>query len=1024
MLGPARTLPKSWSSTLFLPKSAFPPRALLADRPKYLKRCTDDLYAWQRSQRTGPIFTLHDGPPYANGSLHVGHALNKILKDILCRYKLSQGYKVDYVPGWDCHGLPIELRAIEQHGGLKLEDKEQRLGAVSVRQAARELATSAIEEQKRAFRGWGIMADWDNAWKTMDKGFEVQQLAVFTALVKKDLIYRRFKPVYWSPSSRTALAEAELEYREDHLSTAAYVKFRLRNLLPGNPILEGREVSAVIWTTTPWTLPANKAIGVHSDLDYVVVESASHGLLMVAASRLDEIQRACKEPLCVVITIRGADLIGVIYTDSAFRHETRPILHADFVSSDSGSGLVHLAPGHGMDDYQLCLRHGIEAFAPLDNEGRFTADASAKDPELLLGKEVLCGGNRAVLDYLTERNLLLASHKYKHKYPYDWRSKQPVVVRATEQWFANVGDVRQAALQSLNSVRFIPEGGKERLRSFVKNRTEWCISRQRAWGVPIPALYHKQSGKAILTEESISHILTVIEEREIDAWWTDPEADPAWTPPFLRDSNGQTAYIRGKDTMDVWFDSGTSWTQMGVPGSSGIQPVADVYLEGSDQHRGWFQSSLLTRVAQEVVLDGENQVQAPFKTLITHGFTLDQHSRKMSKSIGNVISPDEIMGGTLLPPIKRKKGKGKDSSTAEQQTLYDSMGPDALRLWVASCDYTNDVIISQTILKAINGTLSKYRVTFKLLLGMLDGFRPPASKIPSEQLNTLHQIALMQLNKTFKGVLYHYEQFDFNRAAQEINRYVNTDLSALYVESIKDTIYANSGNCEDRVQAQLTLFEIHSRLQTMLYPITPLLVEEAWDYTPDQIQESCLHPAKREAATEDTYVQIMQDPNLEEDLTWLLRANTAVKSAQELARADKKMGSSLQSHVMFQVPESTNGTENCALDALDRYRTDLKTLLVVSQVNVCQGSLPTLVTDSAWIYKADFQLAGSVVSAHVYTPQDGKCIRCWKYNAPVQEEGREALCIRCLEVIEDLRAEKPELFEEEGQGNRSAATAG
>ena len=1021
MVRPAITPPTNWSSTLRLPKSAFPPRALPTDRDKYLRRCTDEIYAWQQIQSARPNFTLHDGPPYANGSLHVGHALNKILKDILCRYKLSQGYRVDYVPGWDCHGLPIEAKAIARHDGSFSQNKK--LDAVSVRHAARELATSAVQEQKDAFRKWGVMADWEHSWKTMDKEFEVKQLNVFKALVKKGLIYRRFKPVYWSPSSHTALAEAELEYKEDHLSTAAYVKFPSRNLQAYNPKLEAQEINAVVWTTTPWTLPANKAIGIHSDLEYVVVTGATHGSLLVATSRLDEVQKVSKEPLHFITTIHGAELLGSTYTDTAFSQTTRPFLHADFVSSGSGSGLVHLAPGHGMDDYQLCLRHGIEAFAPLDDEGRFTSDASPEAPELLVGKEVLYKGNRAVIDYLNQRKLLLASHKYKHKYPYDWRSKQPVVVRATEQWFANVGDIRETALQSLDLVKFIPEAGKERLRSFVTQRNEWCISRQRAWGVPIPALYHKRTGDAILTEESISHIVKVIEERGIDAWWTDVETDPTWTPPFLRDDSGQSAYLRGKDTMDVWFDSGTSWTQISAPGNSGVQSAADVYLEGSDQHRGWFQSSLLTRIAYEESLDGAENVQAPFKSLITHGFTLDQHNRKMSKSVGNVISPDEIMAGTLLPPVKQKNKKGMESSTANQQPVYDAMGPDALRLWVASCDYTNDVIISPTILKAINGTLSKYRVTFKLLLGMLDDFTPPTSKASSEQLHTVHQIALLQLDRAWKSVLQHCERLDFNRAIQEINRYINTDFSALYVESIKDTIYADSQTSVNRVQAQLTLFEIYARLQTTLYPVIPLLIEEAWDYTPERIQSFCLHPAKREAAVDGLCIQHIRTPQLEQDITWLLRVNAAVKSAQELARADKNMGSSLQSQVMFQVPESTHTAHsNPALDALERYKADLEVLLVVSKADVCKGPLPTHVLNSTWSYKVDFEIAGSPVSAHVYAPQKSKCIRCWKYNAYIETEGGAALCARCSEVVENLRVHDPALIEKEGQYHGIAAT--
>ncbi|KAL8794339.1 MAG: hypothetical protein Q9195_003036 [Heterodermia aff. obscurata] len=1012
MLGPARVAPKSWSSTLSLPRSAFPPRAIPADRPKYLKRCTDELYARQRGL-TGDTFTLHDGPPYANGSLHIGHALNKILKDILCRFKLSQGYRIDYVPGWDCHGLPIELKAIEQHESLG-QDSNSASKAVDVRSAARRLAEEAVEKQKRSFQQWVIMADWDHAWKTMDKGFEIRQLAVFKELVKKGLIYRRFKPVYWSPSTRTALAEAELEYKDDHVSTAAFVKYPVRKLPNLAGCLEENALSALVWTTTPWTLPANKAIAFHSELDYAIVRSERHGNLLLARTRIEEIEKVCTETFSLVSIVRGSELQGAAYNDAAFTQETRPFLHADFVSADSGSGLVHLAPGHGMDDYQLCLKHNIPAFAPLDDEGRFTNLASLFDPKLLGGKEVLYNGNHSVLDFLTSKGLLLTSHKYKHKYPYDWRSKRPVIVRATEQWFADVGGIQDDALRSLDSVAFIPEGGKERLRSFVKNRTEWCISRQRSWGVPIPALYDKETGEAVLTEASIDHILTVIEDRGLDAWWTDDASDPAWVLPSLiitDESQRKTSFIRGKDTMDVWFDSGTSWTQLKGSVNTPNQPLADVYLEGSDQHRGWFQSSLLTYIAQMQPSGNCTTPQAPFRTLITHGFALDEHSRKMSKSIGNTISPDEIMDGTLLPPLKRKAKPEKGFVSPTKQITHDAMGPDALRLWVASCDFTNDVTISPTIIKAIHGTLSKYRVTFKLLLGMLDDFDPQATIKSFEHLGTVHQIALTQLSQAIEKVLFHYEQFDFKRAVQEINRYINTDLSSSFIESIKDTIYADSSSARSRVEAQSVLLQIYSALQAVLYPITPLLIEEVLDYAPTLLNNPPSSPVVSKEVLADIISRSkLQDGDLEKDLPWLLRANSAVKTAQEEARAAKKMGSSLQSEVLFQLSEAPTTSNRDAFESLTKYQSSLETILVVSGVKVSRGALPAAVESADWSYQAGFDLLGSKVVAHIYTPQKLKCIRCWKYHADIKDGTKDILCKRCEEVIEEIVKRRPDLF--------------
>lgn len=1032
-----RTLPKSWSSTLSLPKSAFPPRPLPVDRSRYLRKCTDDLYAWQKSVRSEDrdgSFTLHDGPPYANGDLHIGHALNKILKDIACRFQLAQGKLVDFVPGWDCHGLPIELKALQQQRDLGVLDHDERPGPILVRSAASELAAQTVEKQKKSFQEWGIMADWENAWKTMDKSFELDQLEVFVKMVKRGLIYRRYKPVYWSPSSRTALAEAELEYNEDHHSTAAFIKYPLNTLpheLTQNLNLGELMLHAVIWTTTPWTLPANKAIGIHSDMEYVIVKSAKHGLLLIAKSRVAEVQTACKEILEARSSIRGSELAGATYQDSNFNEASppRPLLHASFVSAETGSGLVHLAPGHGIDDYEFCLKHNIPAFAPLDDEGRFTSLASPDHPGLLSGKEVLASGNKAVLDHLNDRGNLLGHHKYRHKYPYDWRSKQPVVLRATEQWFADVREIRKDAMRSLDAVTFIPESGKARLKSFIENRSEWCISRQRAWGLPIPALYHKETGEVVLTEASVSHIISIIKDRGIDAWWTDDDQEPSWTPSWLRTEAGQSAYRRGKDTMDVWFDSGTSWTQTKSQGKDKERHIADVYLEGTDQHRGWFQSSLLTHVAQQSDASHENVLpEAPFRTLITHGFTLDQRGRKMSKSIGNVVSPEEIMQGTLLPPLKRKHRTKAASSIDSEGSTFDSMGPDALRLWVASCDYTKDVAVSQIVLKAINSGLSKYRVTFKLLLGILEDF-VPSTNIPFMQLDINHQIALMQLQDAEVNVHRHFENFEFLKAVNEINQYVNVDFSALYMESIKDAVYAGGqkdSTFTSREMAQYTVLRILTSLQQMLSPVTPLLIEETWDYTPKQIREWQKYPFHRLWTDRSRLTNEPDDPwqndQLKNDLPHLLQANAAVKIAQERARNEKKMGSSLQSFVVLHFPEIAKDVNTEGLELFNRYRDDLETLFVVSKTEILAGPLPSVILTAEWYYKAEFAIGGSKVCAYVYSPQEAKCARCWKYAAPSEVGEQMPLCDRCEGVVGELRFQKPGLFDDASEsGNVVAA---
>ncbi|PGH28040.1 isoleucine-tRNA ligase [Polytolypa hystricis UAMH7299] len=992
----SRAVARSWSSTLKLPKSTFPPRVSAADQAKYLTRCSDDLYAWQRRQRAPEKqpFVLHDGPPYANGDLHIGHALNKILKDIICRVQLARGRRVDFVPGWDCHGLPIELKALQQQKELDQFRAAGKVGAAAaIRKAARQLAARTVSEQMTGFRKWAVMGDWANAYKTMDKGFEMKQLEVFLRMVEKGLIYRRFKPVYWSPSSRTALAEAELEYTENHKSTAAFVKYPL-TAVPEE--LRGYgDINAVIWTTTPWTLPANRAIAVSSELEYSIVKSEWHGNLLVASSRVSYLEEMFKDSFEVVVSsISGS----TFQTQTTYRPlfdnaaAPNPVIVADFVTADSGSGLVHCAPGHGMEDYEVCLARGIDAFAPVNDEGMFTPAAMPSNPSLLSGKSVLEEGNWAVLKYVESQGQLLAKHRYEHKYPYDWRSKLPVIVRATEQWFADVGDIRGQSIRALEDVHFIPSTGKSRLESFVKNRSEWCISRQRAWGVPIPALYHRETGEAALTKESVSHIMKVIDERGIDAWWTDAEDDPAWILPSLMDVSGP-GYKRGTDTMDVWFDSGTSWTQIDRSAEASGSP-ADVYLEGTDQHRGWFQSGLLTYIAHQVA-QGKPSPEAPFKTLITHGFTLDHEARKMSKSIGNVINPDEIMNGTLLPPLKLKKSKGKTKPTGP---VYDALGADALRLWVAGSDYTKDIVIGQQVLKSVNSSLHKFRVTFKLLLGALQDFQP-SKQLPYTSLHKIDKVALLQLRNLVAICHDAYGTYEFHKAVTAINKWANLEFSAFYVESLKDRLYAESGDSLSRLAAQTTLLHIYFHLQGILAPLVPLLVEESLEHTPEAIKSYFEHPLQRvltPAASE------WANQSLENNLPLLMAVNSTVKTLQETARSNKQMGSSLQSfvHLSFSCP----ATE---VPMFEAFGSELQDLFVVSSVSLSyennSSDIPVEIQSAEWSYNAEFELPnGTKGVAWVYTPQENKCERCWRYKVPIQHEGEDQLCVRCEDVVRDV----------------------
>ncbi|KAI1414080.1 isoleucyl-tRNA synthetase [Hypoxylon sp. FL1857] len=956
---------KSWSTTLRLPKSTFPPRPLPKLREQYIQRCADRLYEWQRQNRPSDhTFMIHDGPPYANGNLHVGHALNKILKDMILRVKIQQGRRVDYVPGWDCHGLPIELKALENSEGAKLTP-------VEIRKTARNLASNTVLKQMEGFRSYGVMGDWDRRWTTMDAAFEIRQLRLFQQLIKKGLIYRRYKPVYWSPSSRTALAEAELEYRDDHISNAAWIRFPLTDEWRTLPqfqhlqhLIEG-QLYAVIWTTTPWTLPANRAIAVHDDLEYCVVRHGVNSLL-VAKSRLDTLisKIGAKDHVQVIGTFEGKQLTGLKYVNR-LRGKAgvpQPIIHADFVSADSGSGLVHLAPGHGFDDYNVCRPLGIPVAAPIDDEGRFTQDAFPDLPEALLSApSIIEGGGKNVLSLLQLQCDVLWVEKHQHKYPYDWRTKKPVVIRATEQWFADVESIKQEALAALEDVRFLPESGRNRLESFVQGRSEWCISRQRAWGVPIPALYDDK-GAAVVDEEVVEHIISVIQERGTHAWWSDAPDDTAWIPPSLR---GKGEYRRGADTMDVWFDSGSSWTMM--------KRRADIYLEGSDQHRGWFQSSLLTRIAAGAQVDVDFEKGAPFKQLITHGFTLDQDGKKMSKSLGNIIEPQQVMDGSLLPPVKRKKGKA--AAPAQGTPAYDALGPDALRLWVASSDYTTDVVIGVPVLSSIHSALIKYRTIVKMLLGST---HESARTAP---LTSTDHIALVQLQDTMEEVGKAFDNHEFYKGFAALNRWVTNDLSAFYLEASKDRLYCGDGGG--------VLEPLLIGLLRMLAPMTPLLVEEAWEHRPEWMKQdsSLVHPLQQ------LYADPIIDPSrltrdltsLRKDIPVLMSAHAAIKFGLEAARGDKVLGSSLQSSVILDVADSPT------LDVLQKYADELEAMFVVSSVDI-NTAFPV---DPEWRYTKEFEANGVKGTAIVLPPKQSKCPRCWRYVAPEEDQ----LCHRCEDVV-------------------------
>lgn len=733
----------------------------------------------------------------------------------------------------------------------------------------------------------------------------------------------------------------------------------------------------------------------------------------------------------MIRSISGAELVGTKYRNPLFSGTIQGIIHADFVNSSSGTGLVHMAPGHGMEDHEVCSKLGIPTFAPVDAHGRFDGSALPDCLSQLSGKSVQSEGVTAVLDRLQyistiyKSDLLLATHEIRHKYPIDWRTKQPVIVRATEQWFADVDGIKENALRAIDGVEFIPETGRSRLESFTKSRTQWCISRQRSWGVPIPALYRTDTKHhtAIIDPTTVTHIINVVQERGVDAWWTDADDDPAWIPGHLLGT-----YVRGKDTMDVWFDSGTTWTLLDQRNES--EALADVYLEGSDQHRGWFQSSLLTHIAAQQEVVGHTgrsrpNTKAPFKTLITHGFTLDQDGRKMSKSLGNVISPDEIMNGTLLPPVQHKKQKGQKSDNNAKPS-YDAMGPDALRLWVAGSDYTHDVAIGKQVLQSVNSTLQKYRITFRWLLGVLADYnhqplRLRWSKRPF-QCTLADEMALYRLEQVCQSVHQAYCNYEFLKGMKALENFVNNDLSAFYFETLKDRIYA--GISSDRRAAQMILYEIFDDLLLMLAPVTPLLVEEVWAHTPaqlksvrdDELLEGRIDKYPLHRRWDPLYTDTFERSEiLSRQISEVTPVHAAVKATAEKARRAGKIGSSLECDIDIVLPATHAATRENDSDATskgsvfsDGYVADLAGIFVVSDVQIHYDGEPDGASELAegeWSFEVPFTVpthgSGPLCDGRVIArkARKHKCDRCWRYVA--EQEGK--LCGRCDTAVKEIK---------------------
>lgn len=941
----APTTEKSYSATLLLPKTDFPPRRKPDAVEELLKQSRDSLYTWNASNTSREPFVLHDGPPYANGALHVGHVLNKVTKDLINRYQLISGKRVDYVPGWDCHGLPIELKALELLNKKMKCDASTILPAATIRDMAKKHATKTIEAQKEEFLGLGIMGDWENPYLTMSHKFEVAQLRIFQELLARGRMYRKIKPVYWGWETRTALAEAELEYNPKHKSQAVFIAFPVAEKSPELEQLtkEYSDLAIVIWTTTPWTLVANRACSVHKDVEYAVVRQTETGRHFLVGQKLvSSLSEKLGELEIVKSGILGSALVSSKYINP-LTDTQHPIYHADYVSDESGTGMVHSAPGHGQDDYLFCLGHGIAPYSPVNDSGHYTSDLPEKVASLA-GKHVLGEGQKAVIALATENKMLLQRETYTHSYPYDWRSKKPIIIRSTPQWFANVDDIKSDTIKALDQVEFVPKIGEKRLKAFVNGRTEWCISRQRHWGVPIPIVYSKSTGKPLDDVKTVSHVIDKIAEHGTDFWYAEDTPAQAFLPEGM---DNYDDYVLGKETMDVWFDSGSSWKS--TLEARGIKQ-ADVYFEGSDQHRGWFQSSLLTKISTST----EEVPTAPYKSVITHGFLLDEKGNKMSKSLGNVILPKTIIEG----------GKG-----------LPALGVDGIRLWVAQSDFTSDVAIGPVILKHVGEFTRKLRTTFRFMLGNL-GYGEQ-KEIKYEDLNLVDRIALQDLHQLETSSKEYYSKHQFNRVYQQISHHMNTCLSSFYFDIAKERLYVNDISSQSRQSAAYVLSEVLKTYLSILSPMTPLLTQEVFNYSGFKGKspyESGWY------VTEEKWTS----PELIKNTATIKSARSIVLQAMAQARTDKKIGTSLGCDVVLTVDESSE-----VYKLLSKHQSELAELFISSRVSL-NGD-----TSAEWAYSAEGEVDGTLVRATAKTPAGCKCPRCWQFTAPVED----ALCVRCDEVV-------------------------
>ena len=921
-----------YNKTINLPKTDFPMRAGLPNRePGMLDRWNQmDLYNELLKKNEGkPRFALHDGPPFSNGSLHMGHALNKSLKDFITRSYAMRGYYTPYIPGWDNHGMPIESAIIKEQ---KLNRKA--MSVADFRTACHKYADKYIGIQMEGFKRIGVLGDWEHPYKTMDPSFEAEEVKVFGQMYKKGYIYKGLKPVYWCYHDETALAEAEIEYQDDPCTTV-YVKFPMHDDQGKLGHLDHSKLFFVIWTTTIWTLPGNLAIALHPDESYAVVKNPANGEMYVMAEALTaKVMKAAGVEDYEIVETHPGSFFENMLADHPFLPKTSRLVLADYVTMDSGTGCVHTAPGFGADDYQTCKRYGMDMVVPVDDQGRHT-DYAGKYAGLLVDQS-----NPVILADMKESGALLASEEIVHSYPHCWRCKKPIIFRATPQWFCSVDAFKGEACAACDDVRWVPAWGIDRMKSMIQERADWCISRQRRWGLPIPVFYCADCGKPICTDETIEAVSKLFGEKGSNAWFEMEAADilpKGFTCPHCGKSTG---FTKEEDTLDGWFDSGSTHFAS-MQKDQGFWP-ADMYIEGLDQYRGWFQASLLTAV-------GALGRGAPFKECLTHGWTVDGEGRAMHKSLGNGVDPAEI---------------------------FKKYGADLLRLWAGSADYHVDVRCSDAIFKQLSQNYLKFRNTARYCLGNLEGFDPNHLVAP-EEMEELDHWAITKLNQLIAKCFAAYDNYEFHVVSHAINDFCVVELSSFYLDIIKDRLYCEGKDSVKRRSAQTALWMILDTITKLFAPILAFTCDEIWQAMPHRegddgrnvVLNEMNQPFEKYALDEDAMKQ------------WdkVIEVRTAVNAALEQARAEKKIGKSLEAKVAVTVPVEDAFMMHLGMD----YLADL---FIVSQVEM----------------EVDKEL-----TVDVFPAEGEKCPRCWKFHPLIGSHSKHPeLCPRCAAVVEAMGVEE------------------